>query len=84
MEDGLTCCFIDVDAYIVTIWMESFFYLLLYILQDYIHGFSLMIGEVEIVGYMSLGDDECMTWRYWITIIEGYTGGCLTYYLHLS
>ena len=40
MEDGLTCCFIDVDAYIVTIWMESLFYLLLYILQDYIHGFG--------------------------------------------
>lgn len=48
MEHGLACILTDIDAYVITIRMETFVYFLLHILQHNIHCFALMIGKVKI------------------------------------
>lgn len=84
MKDRLPCGFVDVDTNIVTIGMISLVNFPLYILKHYIHCFSLMVSEVEVRCNMTFGDNQCMTWRNRITIIERHASGCFTNHLHSS
>lgn len=76
VENGLARSFVDVDADVIAIGVEALVYLLFDVLQHYIHSLSLVIGEVEIRGYMSFGYDQCMSRRNGVTIIECDTGSC--------
>ena len=84
MEYRLSGSFVDIDSYIISVWMISFIYLLFHILKHYIHCFSFMISQIEIGCYMSFRNYQSMTWRYRITIIKCDTCNRLTNNLHLS
>ena len=60
VENGLAGSFIDIDADVIAIGMETFVNLLFDILKGHIHGFTLMISEVEIRCNMTFWDDQCM------------------------
>ena len=62
MEDTLTSGFVYVDAYVVSIGVKLLVNALLYVLQHHVHRLALVIGQVEVAGYVTLGYDECMTW----------------------
>ena len=74
MEDGLTCGFVYVDADVVSVGVESLVNLLLDILQHDIHGLTLMVGKVEVIGDMALGNDESVARRHRIAIIKCHAG----------
>lgn len=73
MEHALACSFVYVYTNIIAVRMESFIYLLFNVLQNYIHGLTLMVSQVEIVGNMPLGDDKRMAWADGIAIVESNT-----------
>ncbi len=74
MENGLAGGFVDVYADVITIRVEALVYLLFDVLQHYIHGLALMIGEVEVRGHMPFGYDQCVTGRNRVAVIECDTG----------
>lgn len=84
MENRLPCCLVHINAYIIPIWMIALIYLLFHVLKHHIHSLPLMISQVKIRGHMSLGDNQCMTKRYRITIIKRHTGSRLTDDFHLA
>lgn len=57
---------------------------ILYVLKHHIHSLPLMISQIKIRGHMSLGDNQCMTRRYRITIIKRHTSSRFTNYLYSS
>lgn len=84
MENRLPCCLVHINAYIIPIWMIALIYLLFHVLKHHIHSLPLMISQIKIRGHMSLGDNQCMTRRYRITIIKRHTSGRLTDDFHLA
>ena len=84
MEDTLTCGFVYVDAYVVAIGVKLLVNPLLYVLQHHIHRLALVIGQVEVAGYVALGYDKRMTRCHGVTIEEGYAGGRLTNHFHAA
>ena len=77
MEDGLPGGFAHVDADVKAVGVETLVNLLSDILQHDVHGLALVVGQVEVGSHVSLGDDEGMTRRDGIAIVEGHAGGCL-------
>lgn len=77
MEDGLPGGFAHVDAHVKAVGVETLVNLLPDILQHDIHSLTLMVGQVEVGGDVSLGDDESMTGRDGIAIVEGHAGSRL-------
>ena len=61
VEDTLTSGFVYVDACVVAIWVKLLVNALLYVLQHHIHRLALVIGQVEVAGYVALGYDKRMT-----------------------
>ena len=53
--------FVYVDAYVVAIGVKLLVNPLLYVLQHHIHRLALVIGQVEVAGYVALGYDKHMT-----------------------
>lgn len=53
--------FVYVDAYVVAIGVKLLVNPLLYVLQHHIHRLALVIGQVEVAGYVALGYDKRMT-----------------------
>ena len=84
MENRLPCCLVHINAYIIPIWMIALIYLLFHVLKHHIHSLPLMISQIKIRGHMSLGDNQCMTRRYRITIIKRHTSSRFTNYLYSS
>lgn len=69
--------FAHVDAHVKAVGVETLVNLLPDILQHDIHSLTLMVGQVEVGGDVSLGDDESMTGRDGIAIVEGHAGSRL-------
>lgn len=84
MKNRLPCSLVYVDADVVTVRMEAFINFLFHILKHYIHGFSFMVGELEVGGDMTFGNNQRMTGGDWIAIVESYTSGCLANDFHAS
>jgi hypothetical protein len=84
MKYRLTCGLVDVDAHVVTIRMETFVNLLLNVLQHDVHCLTLVVSKVEVISYMAFGNNQSMSWRDRIAIIESDTSGCLANYLNAS
>lgn len=84
VEDALAGCFTYVDANVVAVGVVTLVYLLLDVLQHDVHGLALVVGEVEVVGNMTLGDDEGVTVRDGIAVVEGDAGGGLADDFHLA
>ena len=84
MKDRLPGSLIHIDAHIVSIRMIAFINFLLHILEHDIHGLPLMVCQIEIRSHMTLGDNQSMAGRYWITIVKCDTCCCLTYYFDLA
>lgn len=82
MEYGLASSFAYVNSDIISIGMETLINFLLHILQHHIHGLALVVGLVEVRGDVPLGDDESMTGRDGITIVEGHASSCLANDFH--
>ena len=74
MEYGLPGGFVYVDSDVVTVRMETLVNLLLHILQHYVHSLALVISQVKIVGNVPLRNNQRMTRRNGITIVEANTG----------
>ena len=70
MKDRLTSGFADVNTDIISIGMETLVNFLLHILQHHVHCLALVVGQVEVGSDVPLGDDECMTGRDRISIVE--------------
>ncbi len=77
VKHRLACGLIDVDAHVITIGVEAFVNLLPDILQHDVHRLALVVGQVEVGSHMPLGDDERMTGRDGIAVVEGNAGGRL-------
>lgn len=84
MKDRLPRCLVHINTHIVSVRMESLVHLLLHVLKHHIHGLPFMISQVEVRSHMPLGDNQCMTWRYRITVIEHHTSSRLTNNFHSS
>ena len=77
MEDGLPGYLAHVDAHIKGIGMETLVNFLLHILQHYVHGLVLVVRQIEVGSNVPLGDDERMTKRDGITVVEDHADGRL-------
>lgn len=77
MEDGLPGCFAHIDAHIKAVGVETLVNLLPDILQHDVHRLALVLGQVEVGSDVPLGDDERMTGRNRIAIVECNTSCCL-------
>lgn len=60
MEYRLAGSFIDVDSDIISVGVITLVHLLLHVLEHHIHRFTLMIGQIEIGGDMTLGNYQSM------------------------
>ena len=60
MEYRLAGSFIDVDSDIISVGVITLVHLLLHVLEHHIHCFTLMIGQIEIGGDMTLGNYQSM------------------------
>ena len=79
MKHRLTCSLINIDSYVVSVWMISFIYLLLNILEHYIHCFTLMICQIKIRCHMSFRNYQSMARRNRIAIIKRNACSSFTY-----
>ena len=70
MKYRLPSGFVDIDADVIAIRMKTFVNFLLHILQHDVHGLTLMVRQVEVGGDVPFGNDERMTRRDRITIVE--------------
>lgn len=77
MEDRLPGGLANVDADVVAVRVETLVNLLPDILQHNVHRLALVVGQVEVGSHMPLGDDERMTGRDGIAVVEGNAGGRL-------
>ena len=84
MEYRLTCSLAYIDTDIVAIGMETLVNFLLNVLQHDIHRLTLVVCQIKIRCHMTLGNDKCMTWRNWITIVESYACRRFTNYFHIA
>lgn len=82
MKNRLTSSLINIDSYVVSIWMIPIINLLLNILKHYIHCFSLMIRQIKIRCYMPFRNYQGMTRRNRISIVKCNTGSSFTNYLY--
>lgn len=73
MKNRLVRLLVHINAHIVSVQMVSPVHLLLHGLKHHIHGLPFMIGQVEVRSHMPLGDNQCMTRRYRIAIIERHS-----------
>ena len=60
MKHRLAGSFIDVDSDIISVGVITLVHLLLHVLEHHIHCFTLMIGQIEIRGDMTLGNYQSM------------------------
>ena len=84
MKNRLVRLLVHINAHIVSVRMVSPVQLLLHGLKHHIHGLPFMISQVKVRSHMPLGNNQCMTWRYWITVIERHTSSRLTNNFHSS
>ena len=77
MKYRLASGFAYVNTDIISIGMETLVNFLLHILQHHVHGFALVIRQVEVGRDVPFGDDKRMTGRDGIAIVEGHTGSRL-------
>ena len=77
MEDRLPRGFAHVDAHIKAVGVETLVNLLPDILQHDVHRLALVVGQVEVGSHVPLGDDERMTGRDGIAVVEGNASSCL-------
>lgn len=84
MKNRLPRRLVHINTHIVSVRMVSLVYLLLHVLKHHIHGLPFVIGQVKVRSHMPLGNNQCMTWRYRITIIERHTSSRLTNNFHSS
>lgn len=77
MKDGLPSGFTYVDADVVAVGVKTFVNLLPDILQHDVHRLALVVRQVEVGRNVPLGDDERMTGRDGIAVVEGHAGSCL-------
>lgn len=84
VKDRLSSRLVHINTHIVSVRMVSLVYLLLHVLKHHIHGLPFVISQVEVRSHMPLGDNQCMTWRYRITVIERHTSSRLTDDFHLA
>ena len=77
MEDGLPGGLANVDTDVVAVGVKTLVNLLPDILQHDVHGLALVVGQVEVGSDVPLGDDERMTGRDGIAVVEGNAGGRL-------
>ena len=84
MKNRLASSFIDIDANIISIWMETLVNLLPDILQHDVHRLALVVGQVEVGSHVPLGDDERMTGRDGIAVVEGNASSCLADNFHTA
>lgn len=70
MKDRLASSFAYVDADIIPVRVETFVNLLPDILQHDVHGLALVVGKIKVGSDVPLGDDESMTGRNRIAIVE--------------
>ena len=84
MEYRLASSLVDVDAYVVAIGMETFINLLLHVLQHDVHCLSLVVSKVKIICNMTFRNNQSMTRRDRISIIESDTSSCLANDFHSS
>ena len=77
MKDRLTSGFADVNTDIISIGMETLVNFLLYILQHHVHCLALVVGKIKVGGDVPLGNDERMTGRDGIAVVEGHASSCL-------
>lgn len=84
MEDGLPGCFAHVDTNIKAVGVETLVNLLPDILQHDVHRLALVVGQVEVGSHVPLGDDERMTGRDGIAVVEGNASSCLADDFHTA
>ena len=72
MEHGLSCGCINIDADIIAIRMELFLNLLFDEREHIIHRFAFLVSQIEIRRDVACWDDERVSWRNRIAIIERY------------
>ena len=77
VKHRLACGLIDVDAHVITIGVEAFVNLLPDILQHHVHRLALVVGKIKVGSDVPLGDDERMTGRDGIAVVEGHADSCL-------
>ena len=77
MKDRLTSGFADVNTDIISIGMETLVNFLLHILQHHVHCLALMVGKIKVGSDVPLGNDERMTGRDGIAVVEGHACSCL-------
>ena len=82
MEYRLAGSFIDVDSDIISVGVITLVHLLLHVLEHHIHCFTLMIGQIEIGGDMTLGNYQSMAGLNWVTVIESHARSRLANHLH--
>jgi hypothetical protein len=58
MTDRLTGCLVDIDAYVVAIGMVTLVYAALDVGQHHVHRLTLVIGQVEVGGNVTLRNDQ--------------------------
>lgn len=79
VEDRLTSGCVDIDADIIAIRMELFLNLLFDEREHIIHRFAFLDCQIEIRRDVASWDDERVSWRNGIAIIERHAQICLTY-----
>ena len=77
VKDRLASSFAYVDANIIPVRVETLVNLLPDILQHDVHGLALMVGKIKVGSDVPLGDDEHMTGRDGIAVVEGNASSCL-------
>ena len=77
MKDRLASGFAYVNTDIISIGMETLVNLLSDILQHDVHRLALVVGKIKVGSDVPIGDDERMTGRDGIAIVEGHTGSRL-------
>ena len=78
MKDRLASGFAYVNTDIISIGMETLVNLLSDILQHDVHRLALVVGKIKVGSDVPLGDDERMTGRDGIAVVEGHAGSsCL-------
>ena len=70
VKDRLASGYAYVNTDIISIGMETLVNFLLHILQHYVHCLALVVGKIKVGSDVPFGDDESMTGRDRISIVE--------------
>ena len=80
MRHGLPRCFCYIHANVVAIGVKAFIKCFLHGIQQHQASSLFLRFEVKVVCYVPLGNDERMAGAYRVLIVDGNSGGGLSFY----